>query len=140
MKETLAVFACLALPLALGASPAAGKPRVFVLTDIENEPDDAMSMVRFLDLREPLRHRGPGRHDLDPPEERDVAPQRIRQIVDAYGKVRDNLEQHEPGFPTGEQLLVASSARACPSTAWKAWARARTPPGSETADPRDRPR
>jgi len=23
------------------------KPRVFVLTDIENEPDDAMSMVRF---------------------------------------------------------------------------------------------
>lgn len=24
------------------------KPRVFVLTDIENEPDDAQSMVRFL--------------------------------------------------------------------------------------------
>jgi hypothetical protein len=24
------------------------KPRVIVLTDIENEPDDAMSMVRFL--------------------------------------------------------------------------------------------
>lgn len=24
------------------------KPRVFVLTDIENEPDDAMSLVRFL--------------------------------------------------------------------------------------------
>jgi hypothetical protein len=27
---------------------AAEKPRVFILTDIENEPDDAMSMVRFL--------------------------------------------------------------------------------------------
>ena len=27
---------------------AADKPRVFVLTDIENEPDDAMSLVRFL--------------------------------------------------------------------------------------------
>ena len=26
----------------------AAKPRVFVLTDIENEPDDSMSMVRFL--------------------------------------------------------------------------------------------
>lgn len=24
------------------------KPRVIVLTDIENEPDDAMSLVRFL--------------------------------------------------------------------------------------------
>ena len=27
---------------------AAEKPRVIVLTDIGNEPDDAMSMVRFL--------------------------------------------------------------------------------------------
>ena len=27
---------------------AVEKPRIFVLTDIENEPDDAMSMVRFL--------------------------------------------------------------------------------------------
>ena len=27
---------------------AADTPRVFVLPDIENEPDDAMSMVRFL--------------------------------------------------------------------------------------------
>ncbi len=26
---------------------ASEKPRVLVLTDIENEPDDAMSMVRF---------------------------------------------------------------------------------------------
>jgi hypothetical protein len=34
-----------------------------------------------------------------------VAPQRIRQIVTAYGKVRDNLEKHEPGFPTADFLL-----------------------------------
>ncbi|WP_328803698.1 nucleoside hydrolase-like domain-containing protein [Paenibacillus puerhi] len=27
-----------------------GKPRVLVLTDIENEPDDAMSLVRFLTI------------------------------------------------------------------------------------------
>lgn len=31
-----------------GSLLAADKPRVLVLTDIENEPDDAMSMVRFL--------------------------------------------------------------------------------------------
>lgn len=30
------------------AVSAFDKPRVFVLTDIENEPDDAMSMVRFM--------------------------------------------------------------------------------------------
>ena len=34
-----------------------------------------------------------------------VAPDRIRSIVEAYGKVRNNLEMHEAGFPT-EQYLV----------------------------------
>jgi hypothetical protein len=34
-----------------------------------------------------------------------TAAWRIREIVEAYGKVRDNLEQHEPGFPTAEHLL-----------------------------------
>ena len=104
MKELLAVVACLALPVALGASPAAGKPRVFVLTDIENEPDDAMSMVRFLTYANQFDVEGlvatTSIH-----QKSHVAPQRIRQIVTAYGKVRDNLEQHEPGFPAGEQLL-----------------------------------
>ena len=33
---------------ALVSAVAAEKPRVLVLTDIDNEPDDAMSMVRFL--------------------------------------------------------------------------------------------
>ena len=32
----------------LGTFAVAQNPRVFVLTDIENEPDDAMSFVRFL--------------------------------------------------------------------------------------------
>ena len=40
------LFAVLCVTCAI--SSAAEKPRVFVLTDIENEPDDAMSMVRFL--------------------------------------------------------------------------------------------
>ena len=35
----IALFACL---------DVLARPRVLVLTDIENEPDDAMSMVRFL--------------------------------------------------------------------------------------------
>ena len=34
--------------LAFHPASAQEKPRIFVLTDIENEPDDAMSMVRFL--------------------------------------------------------------------------------------------
>jgi hypothetical protein len=51
MRSRPAVALALAL-LLVGASLAraagADKPRVLVLTDIENEPDDAMSMVWFL--------------------------------------------------------------------------------------------
>lgn len=34
--------------IAVNANPGESKPRVIVLTDIENEPDDAESLVRFL--------------------------------------------------------------------------------------------
>ncbi len=40
-------FAAAIFCLGAGFS-AAEKPRVFVLTDTENEPDDALSLVRFL--------------------------------------------------------------------------------------------
>jgi hypothetical protein len=83
---------------------ASAKPRVIVLTDIENEPDDAMSMVRFLTYANHFDIEGliatTSIH-----QQKHVAPQRIRQIVGAYGKVRDNLEKHEAGFPSGEFLL-----------------------------------
>ena len=34
-----------------------------------------------------------------------TAAWRIREIVEAYGKVRDNLVIHEPGYPTADYLL-----------------------------------
>jgi len=89
----------------LSLAGAADKPRVFVLTDIENEPDDAMSLVRYLTYANHFDTEGliatTSIHQQD-----HVAPQKIRQIVTAYGKVRDNLELHEPGFPTGAQMLA----------------------------------
>jgi len=82
---------------------AAEKPRVFVLTDIENEPDDAMSLVRFLVYANQWDVEGlvatTSIH-----QQNKVAPERIRQIVAAYGQVRDNLEKHERGFPPSAQL------------------------------------
>jgi hypothetical protein len=84
---------------------SAEKPRVFVLTDIENEPDDAMSLVRYLTYANHFETEGLVATTSIHQQAR-VAPQRIRQIVSAYGKVRDNLEKHEPGFPTGEQVLA----------------------------------
>src|SRR4029078_894644 len=93
-------------PLALclwGAASAATKPRVLVLTDIENEPDDAMSMVRFL-VSSHQWDVGGLVATTSTQQKAGVAPQRIRQIVDAYAKVRDNLEKHEPGFPAADTL------------------------------------
>ena len=86
------------------AAPAPAKPRVFVLTDIENEPDDAMSLVRYLVYANHFDTEGLVATTSIHQQGR-VAPQRIRHIVEAYGRVRDHLEQHEPGFPSASQLL-----------------------------------
>jgi len=80
------------------------KPRVFVLTDIENEPDDAMSMVRFLIYSNHWDVEGLVATTSIHLKNK-TASWRIREIVEAYSQVRDNLEQHEPGFPKGEYLL-----------------------------------
>jgi hypothetical protein len=89
--------------LLAGAVQAADKPRVLVLTDIENEPDDAMSMVRFLVYSNQWDVEGlvatTSIH-----QKNKVAAWRIREIVDAYAKVRDNLELHEREFPTADAL------------------------------------
>lgn len=104
----LARLICLLATCCVPLFAAAEKPRVFVLTDIENEPDDAMSLVRFLTYANQFDVEGlvatTSIH-----QRTHVAPQRIRQIVAAYGRVRDNLEKHEPGYPSGEQLLALVS-------------------------------
>jgi hypothetical protein len=97
--------ACIAL---MSCAALADKPRVVVLTDIENEPDDAMSMVRYLTYANHFETEGLVATTSIHQKSR-VAPQRIRRIVEAYAKVRDNLELHEPGFPTGERMLSVVS-------------------------------
>ena len=86
-----------------GIAAAAERPRVFVLTDIENEPDDAMSMVRFLVYANQWDVEGLAA-TTSVHQKNKVAAWRIREIVDAYAKVRDNLELHEPGFPSADAL------------------------------------
>jgi len=79
------------------------KLRVLVLTDIENEPDDAMSMVRFLTYCNQWDVEGLVA-TTSVHQKTKTAAWRIREIVEAYGKVRDNLEKHEPGYPTTNYL------------------------------------
>jgi hypothetical protein len=99
----------LALLLPCVATADDQRPRLFVLTDIENEPDDAQSLVRLLVHSNQYRIEGlvattsvwlPNR----------TAPERIHRIVDAYAAVRDRLKTHEPGFPEPAKLkkLIAS--------------------------------
>jgi len=80
------------------------KPRVIVLTDITNEPDDEESMVRFLiysneyDVEGLIATTSVWLRDK-------VRPENIRERIEAYGKVRKNLLKHAPGYPTTEHLL-----------------------------------
>ena len=80
------------------------KERIIVLTDIENEPDDAMSLVRFLTYTNQWDVEGlvatTSRHQRDK-----IAAWRIREILTAYSEVRDNLEKHEKGYPTADYLF-----------------------------------
>lgn len=89
-------------PTAVAAEPI-DRVRIFILTDIENEPD-AQSLVRFLTFANQFDVEGlvatTSVHQRDK-----TAAWRIREIVGAYGQVRDNLEKHEPGWPTSEHLL-----------------------------------
>lgn len=133
---TLAALVCTCV-----AARAVDKPRVFVLTDIENEPDDAMSMVRYLTYANHFDTEGlvatTSIHQRDR-----VAPERIRRIVQAYGKVRDNLELHEPGYPAGAELLALVS-EGLPVYGMEGVGEGRDSPGSELlirAIDRDDPR
>ncbi len=85
------------------------KPRVIVLTDITNEPDDEQSMVRFLvysneyDVEGLIATTSVWLRDK-------VRPEKIRERIEAYGKVRKNLLKHVPGYPTAEHLLSVTKA------------------------------
>lgn len=80
------------------------KQRVIVLTDITNEPDDEQSMVRFLvysneyDIEGMIATTSVWLKDK-------VRPDKIRERVEAYGQVRDNLLKHTSGYPATQHLL-----------------------------------
>jgi hypothetical protein len=83
------------------------KPRVFVLTDISNEPDDEESLVRFLVYCNHFEVEGlvaTTSNWLRNRTREDI----IRRFIDAYGEVRPNLLKHASDYPTTEQLLAVT--------------------------------
>lgn len=87
-----------------GYAQPSEKLRVFILTDIENEPDDAMSMIRFLTYSNQWDIEGLVA-TTSVHQRKQTAAWRIREIVSAYGKVRNNLLVHEAGYPTEVYLF-----------------------------------
>src|SRR6266850_726900 len=100
----------LALALCLFASTAsaADKPRLIVLTDIGGDPDDQQSMIRLMHYANEFDTEGLIASAAGTPGElkkETVRPELIREIVDAYGKVRPNLLLHRPDYPEAKLLL-----------------------------------
>ncbi|KAL1623437.1 hypothetical protein SLS54_004426 [Diplodia seriata] len=81
------------------------KPRVFILSDICNEPDDTQSMIRLLTHANQYDIKGlvaTTSYWLN----HTTAPDEIENIVRNYGSVLDNLQVHGHGqYPTEEHLL-----------------------------------
>ena len=80
------------------------KPRVIVLTDITNEPDDDQSMVRFLCYTNEFDVEGLVATTSCWLRDK-VVSERIQERVEAYGLVRNNLLKHASGYPETEYLL-----------------------------------
>ena len=83
--------------------PYQEKPRVFVLTDIGNEPDDQMSLTRFLLYANEMNVEGLVATTSTWQREK-VHTDMIDLVLGHYGEVQPNLLKHAEGFPTLSQL------------------------------------
>src|SRR4029077_4828831 len=79
------------------------RPRVAIISDIGNEPDDQMSFVRLLlysnefDLEAMIASTSTWQRKATHPET-------MRQIIETYGQVRPNLLLHAKGWPEAAEL------------------------------------
>jgi hypothetical protein len=80
-----------------------GKPRVVIISDIGNEPDDQMSFVRLLlysnefDLEAMIAATSTWQRTATHPET-------MHKLIKAYGEVRGNLELNAKGWPEADYL------------------------------------
>jgi hypothetical protein len=87
--------------------PYVPRQRLLVLTDIANEPDDQMSMVRLLVYSDGFDIEGLVA-TTSTWMKKAVRPDVIRLLIDAYEQVHPNLLEHSPGFPLAATLRAAA--------------------------------
>ncbi len=93
------------IALALSISPAVAqvKPRLIVLSDIGNEPDDQMSLVRLLLYSNEIDIEGLIA-TTSTWQRNKASPDIMKSVIAAYGKVRPNLMLHAQGWPSESAL------------------------------------
>ena len=89
--------------------PFTARQRVVVMTDVANEPDDQMSLVRFLVYANQFDIEGLVA-TTSTWLKTGPRPDVILSVLDAYELVQPNLLKHAPGFPAAVELrkLVVS--------------------------------
>jgi hypothetical protein len=102
-RAVVAQDAAPANTLAAGVDAYVAKPRVLVMTDIANEPDDQMSMVRFLVYSNQFDIEGLVA-TTSTWMRNSVRPDMILSLIDAYERVQPNLLKHQPDFPAAATL------------------------------------
>ena len=80
-----------------------GHPRVMIISDIGNEPDDQMSLVRLLLYSNELDIEGLIAA-TSTWQKSAIHPETMRTLIDAYGQVRPNLMLHAKGWPDAAEL------------------------------------
>ena len=98
-----AALARAAAPAPSEPDPFVSRPRVVVMTDIANEPDDQMSLVRFLLYSNQFDVEGLVA-TTSTWMKSGPRPDVIRSVLDAYETVQPNLLKHASGFPPAAAL------------------------------------
>jgi len=82
-----------------------GHPRVIIISDIGNEPDDQMSLVRLLLYSNELDIEGLIA-TTSTWQKTATHPETMRALIAAYGQVRPNLLLHAKGWPEASELAT----------------------------------
>ncbi|HJS53847.1 MAG TPA: nucleoside hydrolase-like domain-containing protein [Chitinophagaceae bacterium] len=80
------------------------KSRLIILSDIEAEVDDTESFIRLLLYSNDIDIKGLIA-TTSVWKKTSVAPESIKELIEAYGKVQPNLLKHEAHFPSAEALM-----------------------------------
>ena len=90
------------------SAEAAGRPKVIIMTDIGQDPDDQQSLVRTLLYANSIDIRGLIATYI--PRDRPVQPGLINAVIDAYGRDLPFLRQHSGSYPSAEALRAVVRA------------------------------